>query len=106
MTIQKTVEYFKEMVKGKGSYELCPCGTDDMEMTKIALAALEKQIPKKPTKEIMDNGVDISGESDIEHDFCCPVCCNVVGMFDGNENLPFADYCDNCGQALDWSDTK
>ena len=49
-----------------------------------AIEALEKQIPKKVTKSI------------------CP-SCNRIFLFRHGEKRK-GDYCDNCGQALDWSD--
>ena len=57
------------------------CESDDMHN---AIVALEKQIPKKVTKSI------------------CP-SCNRIFLFRHGEKRK-GDYCDNCGQALDWSD--
>jgi hypothetical protein len=53
---------------------------------KAIVNALEKQVPKKPHKE--------------EFELCetCPVCGWLL------ECLP--NYCEKCGQALDWSDTE
>ena len=50
----------------------------------MGIAALEKQIPKKVTKS------------------ACP-SCNRIFLFRHSEKRK-GDYCDNCGQALDWSD--
>lgn len=50
----------------------------------MAIAALEKQIPKKANKNIM--GV------------CCPVCRNLL---DGTER-----FCLYCGQHIDWSEEE
>ena len=50
-----------------------------------AIKALEKQIPKKP----------VDYDSKIKVGFC-PDCEAVVT----------SDFCDNCGQALDWSADK
>lgn len=56
-----------------------------IEAIETAKAALEKQIPKRPyfteDKEFV----------------LCP-CCNGKGLSDKQ------NYCDNCGQKLDWSD--
>ena len=49
-----------------------------------AISALEKQIPKKP---INRKGTTY---------FYCPIC----------EGNMLNNYCADCGQALDWSDTK
>lgn len=49
-----------------------------------AIEALEKQIPKKVTKSV------------------CP-SCNRIFLFRHSEKRK-GDYCDNCGQALNWSE--
>ena len=51
-----------------------------------AIEALEKQIPKKVTKS------------------ACP-SCNRIFLFRHGEKRK-GDYCDNCGQALDWSENN
>jgi rRNA maturation endonuclease Nob1 len=48
--------------------------------------AVEKQIPKKVTNAV------------------CP-SCNRIFLFRYKETRK-GDYCDECGQALDWSDTE
>ena len=57
----------------------------------LAIEALEKQIPKKPTR------------GKYGHTECA--CCGwVVESFCGDlEQYPF---CPNCGQAIDWSDDE
>ena len=67
----------------------------------MAVAALEKQIPKKP---IAEERKDYEGNI-FEVAYRCPkcnrwVCCDYEN--DIKEEYP---YC-NCGQALDWSDTQ
>ena len=59
----------------------------------LAIEALEKQIPKKPTRTRGKYG----------HTECA--CCGwVVESFCGDlEQYPF---CPNCGQAIDWSDDE
>lgn len=49
----------------------------------VAIWALEKQIPKKPIKD--------------DDNMACPICGAIVGM---------SPYCDECGQALDWSELE
>lgn len=85
MTLKETVEYFRDMVESCGAYELFPCFKDDMEMTKIALSALEKQIPKKPIRTDWIN---------------CPSCNWGIALMKGTHHCP------KCGQALDWSETE
>ena len=55
---------------------------------KMAISALEKQIPKKP-------GIPFDS---IHQEYECPKCPHRVDK----TQL----YCDKCGQALDWSDTE
>ena len=51
-----------------------------------AIETLDKQIPKKVTKS------------------ACP-SCNRIFLFRHGEKRK-GDYCDNCGQALDWSENN
>lgn len=51
----------------------------------LAMAALEKQIPKKVAEYKKDS-------------YCCTMCGAIV--------YPTSPYCKHCGQALDWSDTE
>ena len=53
---------------------------------KTAIEALEKQIPKKVTKSV------------------CPSCKRIFLFRHGEKRK--GDYCDNCGQALDWSENN
>ena len=57
-----------------------------IEAYSVALNALEQQIPKKVTKSV------------------CP-SCNRIFLFRHGEKRK-GDYCDNCGQALDWSENN
>ena len=54
----------------------------------IAIQALEKQIPKKP-KERDCIGFDT---------LACPECKMALYLYE--------PYCDNCGQAIDWSNEE
>ena len=56
---------------------------------KLAIEALEKQIPKKP----LNKTSALSG-----YYGNCP-CCNTILCDFANYN-----YCDECGQKLDWSE--
>ena len=58
------------------------------EVISIAINALEKQIPKK-SKERDCMGFDT---------LVCPVCKWALYLYE--------PYCDNCGQAIDWSDEE
>jgi hypothetical protein len=70
----------------------------------MAIEALEKQIPEKPTEEAHD-------EKALSYNLYCPACERVIGYRGtitgriaqkyGNE-----DYCGKCGQAIDWSEDE
>lgn len=60
---------------------------EHIESVKIAIQALEKQMPKKP---------DFTEDKEFA---LCP-CCNGKGLLDKQK------YCDNCGQKLDWGDEE
>lgn len=87
MTAKEALEYFK---RRKEQTEL----NDRVQQAEdLAIKALEKQIPKKPKNEYTDN-LDITTEIPV-----CPVC--------GDQSIYETDeYCSDCGQRLDWSETK
>lgn len=62
----------------------------------IAMKAISKQIPKKAT-------VDPANLCDFQN-FHCPTCNKkIVSRLDGVWIAgKLQDYCDDCGQALDW----
>lgn len=87
MTPQEAINILKDpnkqfKAKAGGAYEY----TDFVKAKKIAILALEKQIPKKPLKEY--GGA-----------YRCPNC--QMKHFD--PEWVGTKYCD-CGQALDWGD--
>ena len=64
----------------------------------IAIQALGKQIPKKPTYE--GDGYAPDGTF-VFDEWICP-CCEKRYEVDYDDY----DYCPNCGQKIDWSDEK
>ena len=89
-----------------------------IESVKLAIAALEKQIPKKPILKRFESVMHIN-KGDQPHewkrivsdDLACPIC----GRFVGEElTLPHREtkhrqqkkeYCEYCGQKIDWSES-
>lgn len=67
------------------------------EINGLAILALEKQMPKKCT-DVFHTEKYIDGR--------CPVCYSRQSQGDIEWKRKFNKYCRNCGQALDWSDTK
>lgn len=94
MTIEEAKEQLRELIldteslivgdAAKGIYR------KDLEALKKAVEVLEKQIPKKPL-----SGIDFMGN---EFRICCD--CSAI-VQDGEWE---AQYCPDCGQALDWSE--
>ena len=69
------------------------CGYIEDEL-RLAMTALEKQIPKKV----------ILGY-DEQDSICCPNCKGALMSMDWYDHWK-CNYCEFCGQALDWSDVK
>ena len=72
--------------------------TKEIEAYAMAIKALEKQIPKKPTYE--GDGYAPDGTF-VWDEWLCP-CCEKRYEVDYDDY----DYCPNCGQKLDWSDEE
>ena len=65
---------------------------------RIAIQALEKQIPKKPTPIDYEKYMDtVKNALFLKGAYWCPNCKHVVKC---------GTYCSDCGQKLDWSDTE
>ena len=83
MNAQEALETIKYEVNEEGH-----CGYIEDEL-RLAMTALEKQIPKKPIK----------AKEHIMYSMCY-ICPNCQKNFSGTG---IASYCYHCGQALDWS---
>lgn len=103
MEIKEAIEYLKE------SYDCSVALSKAMREEKepfavaleMAIAALKKQIPKKP------NRIDVSGKKDGNWEERCPVCEKlfVKRITTEEYSKPYifyrAPYC-TCGQKIDW----
>ena len=89
MTYEKAIDY----VLG-GAILRNP--TKDRELRTMIIEALEKQVPKKPIVFISDR-YDYPEEA-----YRCSICNSDNGeyLYKGQR------YCDECGNAVDWSDVK
>ena len=75
---------------------------EQREALDMAIKALEKQIPKKPTKQTDEWSQSL-------YNLRCPQCNAVVAM--GNSRVGYCDrinkgyeICRACGQAIDWTE--
>lgn len=71
---------------------------EHIKSIEIAIQALEKQIPKKPTPidyekyiDVIDDAIFLSGA------YWCPNCKRIIKS---------GSFCSDCGQKLDWSDEE
>lgn len=76
------------------------CLQEIIEANGVAISALEKQIPKKPTYE----GDGYADGVFVYDRAICPCCGN--DDFEYDINNWGCKFCPDCGQALDWSDTE
>ena len=93
MTAEKALELlndveFSEKYQGVQEYT---------EMLIVCKEALEKQIPKQPKYEDVDNIYGAIKRT-------CTACGDVCMVSKGAK--PYEHYCRQCGQALDWSDNN
>lgn len=87
------------------------------EASELAVWVLEKQIPMKPILKNGENGsfVDYEnghGEYKVTkwQDWVCPICGWFVGQRynrsqNHSHNQRKCNYCNECGQKIDWSDS-
>lgn len=85
MTEKEALEFFEGFIK------TAPVNPYT-QSAKLAIKALERQIPKKP--------YDVDTE---RKTFDCPECLSKLYI---NKDVRDCGYCCICGQALDWSDEK
>lgn len=89
MTNEQAIAHFKEQIEIFGG--------EHHEAMKVAIEALEKQIPKKP-KYIKVQNTSFTKA----HSRCvCPICNERVDDDGRGYEQP---YCMECGQALDWGE--
>ena len=130
---EKLRAYHKcQILQVKGIYEDCNenlCDNCDLcyaqgntgehiESVKVAIKALEKQIPKKPILKNGESGSfvdykDGHGEYKVTkwQDWVCPICGWFVGQrYNRSQNHSHdqrkCNYCNECGQKIDWSDEE
>ena len=94
MTLEEAIEF----ILNKIQIDVRFCSDEDIEKTeaalKLAISALEKQMPKQPKYEDVDNVYGAIKRT-------CTACGDVCMVSKGAK--PYEHYCRQCGQALDWS---
>lgn len=95
MTNEEALNHFKSLQKRYTTQHngvMC-------EKVKVAIEAIEKQIPNKP-KLLENELLLVAGWQ-----YGCPNCGCACGENKYHEEVTDAEYyCTQCGQALDWSD--
>ena len=95
MTLEEAIDF----ILNKIQIDVRFCSDEDIEKTeaalKLAISALEKQMPKQPKYEDVDNVYGAIKRT-------CTACGDVCMVSKGAK--PYEHYCRHCGQALDWSD--
>lgn len=91
----------RECMAHRGYFDECDF-CEDIEMMDKAIKALEKQIPKKP------NAYHTRFFGDDRMAYDCPNCKHCFTMMkpNYNDNILRNQYCDICGQAIDWSEVE
>lgn len=89
-----TNQYRMAIEEIKGSLDYGVSDYIDEPSLEVGLYAMEKQIPKKP--------ISFGGRTDYK----CSVCGRRVRSGKGSSSRIRDNFCQRCGQALDWSDSK
>lgn len=98
MTPEKAIKFFDdEILMLNNAPELNGCEMTDewkeqLEICKMAKSAIEKQIPRE---------IDNKDEDDLVYG--CHNCGEINALWKANGDRN--QYCGNCGQKIDWSDT-
>ena len=95
MTTQEVKNNFVQNLAENAYINMCSA-----EEMKVAIEALEKQIPKK---------LKVTECGRFGFWFICPNCGgNIAMVWDSvwKKGYYMPNYCHNCGQALDWSDNN
>ena len=104
--------------KSMGCNEIKALYSIPLKNMEMIVQALEKQIPKKPILKNGESGSfvdyeDGHGEYKVTkwQDWVCPICGWFVGQrYNRSQNHSHdqrkCNYCNECGQKIDWSDEK
>ena len=91
MTYKKAKKEIDRRIELARKYDLDP---DYIEILEVASEALKRQMPKKPNNDIFDEKR-------------CPICLERAIFQTWKHGYPVTvkmKFCQNCGQAIDWSE--
>ena len=95
MTPKEAIDNLKYMISG----DCTDTQVDFVDEIDMAIEALEKQIPKKPTKLTHKILIDAGWI------YACPNCEAACGENKYHPEVTDDEmYCPSCGQAIDWSE--
>ena len=78
-----------------------PQTSEEAEAIGIAVKAVERMIPREPIKT-PDEGYRV-----LMVYAQCPVCNSGLGhIYKDDHKSGYVTYCENCGQAIDWSEKE
>lgn len=120
MTPKEAIEQLESLILNSQSFheEEGDIWEKDIEALNMAISALEKQIPKKPILKSGESLIHINrGDKPHEwrnvqwQDWTCPECGWFVGQrYNATQCKPHGqrkcNYCNKCGQAIDWGDKE
>ena len=120
MTPKEAIEQLESFILNSQSFheEEGNIWGKDIEALNMAISALEKQIPKKPILKSGESLIHINrGDKPHEwrnvqwQDWTCPECGWFVGQrYNATQCKPHGqrkcNYCNKCGQAIDWGDKE
>lgn len=102
MTYQKALDGFKRLHGDIDKNDHLFVGTINPDFVQMAISALEKQIPKKPTKNGgLEEDIKIGNAIFKKETSVLPKCPDCGGWL-----RPMQKYCSDCGKAIDWSDEE
>lgn len=97
MTESEAIEWIKELRDSEEIREFYYV-ENFIKACDMAIQALEKQIPKKPTPIDYEKYIDvINNARSLRGAYWCPNCKHVVKS---------GSFCSDCGQKLDWSNEE
>ena len=97
MTYKEVYEYLKVVREALNKKPIS--NENAVQMSEVAIKAIEKQIPKRPLLQDIHDG----NNRLLDYLYNCPICHMFVCYATELSIEEKFAYCPSCGQALDWS---